>query len=214
MYHKTIGILGGMGPKSGTDLANKIIKNTLANCDQQHIPFILISQPHLINDRTEFLLGKNNINPAEIIYQQIKQLALLGADIIGLPCNTAHSPAIMDRIVELLTENDLPITLVNMIEAVVEYIVNQFPLAKKIGLLATQGTYQSGIYTNALNYYGLELINPPLSYQHLVHQAIYHPQYGIKSTMGDDLTQAADLLKQVCQYFISLNVDVIILGCT
>lgn len=54
---KTIGIIGGMGPFSGSDLVNKITSNTITNLEQDNIPIILISYPNKIVDRSQFLLG-------------------------------------------------------------------------------------------------------------------------------------------------------------
>ena len=40
--NKAIGILGGMGPQATIDAMDKIIKNTPAHCDQEHIPVITV----------------------------------------------------------------------------------------------------------------------------------------------------------------------------
>ena len=42
---KTLGIIGGMGPLAGCDLLEKIIANTDARCDQDHIHVLLDSNP-------------------------------------------------------------------------------------------------------------------------------------------------------------------------
>ncbi|RPI41687.1 MAG: aspartate racemase, partial [Bacteroidetes bacterium] len=57
-----IGIVGGMGPYAGLDLLRKIYDNTLAGSDQEHLDTILISLSSRIPDRTEYLLGKENLN--------------------------------------------------------------------------------------------------------------------------------------------------------
>ena len=61
---KVIGIVGGMGPMASLDLCQKILNETNALNDQDHLPVILLSAPHLIQDRTSYLLGKDKINPA------------------------------------------------------------------------------------------------------------------------------------------------------
>jgi aspartate racemase len=49
-----IGIVGGVGPLAGLDIFKKIIEETIATKDQDHIPVILSSQPQRIADRTAF----------------------------------------------------------------------------------------------------------------------------------------------------------------
>ena len=58
-----IGIVGGLGPQAGVDLANKIMDQTISNSDQGHISVVLLSMPSNVVDRTQFLLGKVSDNP-------------------------------------------------------------------------------------------------------------------------------------------------------
>lgn len=57
MDKKTIGIIGGMGPLATTDLFRKIVVNTKANTDQEHLR-ILIDNNTNIPDRTAYIIGK------------------------------------------------------------------------------------------------------------------------------------------------------------
>jgi len=51
-----IGIVGGMGPVAGIDLASKVTSQTMAASDQDHLPMVLYSFPNEIGDRTEYIL--------------------------------------------------------------------------------------------------------------------------------------------------------------
>ena len=148
-----IGVIGGMGPYEGIDLIKKVLDMTKATSDQEHIPLSLISVPHLIEDRTAFLLGKSQTNPGIILSKIAMQLIEQGATIIGMPCNTAHSPSIIAEI-----KNRIPdkIIFINMIEKVVHYIINEYPKISKVGVLATCGTLKTRIYNDEL-----ELIASP-----------------------------------------------------
>ena len=53
---QVIGIVGGMGPVAGVDLASKVISQTMAASDQDHLPMVLYSFPDEIGDRTEYIL--------------------------------------------------------------------------------------------------------------------------------------------------------------
>ena len=85
---KIIGIIGGMGPAATIDLYKKIVENTPAEKDQEHIHVIIDSYPQ-IEDRTEYILygGKN---PAPRLIESAKRLESAGADALIMPCNTAH----------------------------------------------------------------------------------------------------------------------------
>ena len=67
-----LGILGGMGPQAGLDLAQKLIAATRADNDQDHVPFVLFSLPGSVADRTAYLLGVSGTNPAYAIADQLE----------------------------------------------------------------------------------------------------------------------------------------------
>ena len=102
-----IGIIGGVGPFAGLDLQRKILEQTVAAADQEHLPVISVSWPGPIADRTEYLLGRVPENPAYAILEQLRLLAAAGATVAGIPCNTAHAPAIFDVIRAGVAAEDL-----------------------------------------------------------------------------------------------------------
>ena len=55
MTEKVIGILGGMGPEATLDLFSKIIANTPAARDQDHLRVVIDSNPK-VPDRTAAIL--------------------------------------------------------------------------------------------------------------------------------------------------------------
>ena len=97
-----IGILGGMGPQAGLDMAEKLIAMTQTQCDQDHIPFLLFSLPDTVPDRTLYLLGKNSDNPAYAIADQFEKMSKMGVTLAVMACNTAHAPPIFDVVLQLL----------------------------------------------------------------------------------------------------------------
>ena len=106
-----IGIVGGVGPLAGLDVFKKIIEETVVQKDQEHLPVLLMSYPHLIVDRTEYLLGKVDTNPAYALANIIKQLAENGAKVVAIPCNTAHAEPIFLVVEEELKKSNNPIEL-------------------------------------------------------------------------------------------------------
>ena len=57
-----IGIVGGVGPYAGLDLAEKIFDQTDARSDQEHLPVALLSILGEIEDRTAFILGNSKMS--------------------------------------------------------------------------------------------------------------------------------------------------------
>jgi aspartate racemase len=209
---KTIGIVGGVGPFAGLDLNTKIFAQTIAQQDQDHLEVYLLSRSAAIPDRTGFLSGNTTENPAGQIVETIKKLASIGAQVIGIPCNTSHSPRIFEAITRDI--NKLPIKLLHMIEEVGSYISKKYPDKKKCGLLATLGTYNSGIYAQCLALKGLEVVLPSKETQASVHDAIYNAQYGIKAVSQPVSSQAKAQLDKAMAELRANGAELIILGCT
>ena len=44
---KRLGILGGMGPAASAEFITRLIKQTPATHDQEHIPFVLWNEPRI-----------------------------------------------------------------------------------------------------------------------------------------------------------------------
>ena len=80
-----IGIVGGVGPFAGLDLQQKILSQTVARRDQEHLTVISWSQPSTIADRTDYLLGKTAVNPAYALADQVRVLVQAGATVVGIP---------------------------------------------------------------------------------------------------------------------------------
>lgn len=213
MKRGIIGIVGGMGPIAGIDLSRKIVNQTIAGKDQDHITQILYSASERIVDRTEYIQGKIKENPAYAIADIILSLESMGASVVGLPCNSAHAPEIFGVIEEQLKVKKSEILLLHMIEEVGNFIKTQFPKLKKVGILGTAGTYQTRQY-NRIEKFGLEVINVSEAEVEQVHQSIYHPVYGIKSVPDNISKESLTILDSASRTLISKGAEIIVLGCT
>ncbi|WP_028857367.1 aspartate/glutamate racemase family protein [Psychrilyobacter atlanticus] len=188
------GILGGMGPLATMDLSNKIIKYTDAEKDSDHV-HILIDNNTEIPDRTAYILGKGE-NPEKYLIDSALRLEAMGADFIVMSCNTAHY--FYEHI-----KKSVKIPFINMIEE----IAKELKGIKKVGLLATKGTYYSNIYENIFKKYGIEVAVPPMHLQETVMELIYRVKDG-----NSDINEVP--INSVVEYFSKLGIDNIILGCT
>lgn len=53
---KTIGILGGMGPAATIDLFQKIVMNTQAKIDQEHLRIIIYNNPKIPHEIVKIII--------------------------------------------------------------------------------------------------------------------------------------------------------------
>lgn len=208
-----IGVAGGVGPFAGIDLTKKIMEETKAGHDQEHLSVILASMPGDICDRTRYLEGLEKVNPAYALSRVLGILDAAGATVAAIPCNTAHAPAIFGVIREELDRNGCRLVLLNMIEEVTGYLLRHFP-GKKVGVLSTTGTWKSRVYQDAFTQAGIAQVKLEETMQELVHSAIYHPDYGIKSIANPVHEQARNILLQAAGQLIGNGAGVILLGCT
>lgn len=133
--HKLLGVLGGMGPAAGAEFLRLLTVFSPATRDQEHFPVVLLSDPQ-IPDRTEALLGRGE-DPTSRLREDLFKLVSWGADILAIPCNTAH--AFVDRFI-----GDLPVPLVHIVEETLGEAIERNPGGG--WLVATEGTLASGIY--------------------------------------------------------------------
>ena len=212
---KIIGIVGGMGPQAGVALLESITRFTEAATDQEHLPAILMSFPGWITDRTAFLEGHVNSNPAYTIAGIIKKLESAGAEVIGIACNTSHAPRIYNVVMDELQNSGSKARLVNMPYETCKHIKDNYPQASRVGVMCTNGTYRSGIYRDLLRNMGFEAVIPDQSFQNdVIHRMVYDPEFGIKSNTGGITKQVRSLMREALAFFEESDTDALILGCT
>jgi len=191
---KTIGIIGGMGPKATNDLYNKIIDNTLANSDGDH-PHVIIDSNTKIPDRTSFIL-KGGVSPSKALVRSALKLEYMGADFIIIPCNTAHY-----FVSEIEKYTNIPV--INIINQTAKYCKKK--RMNRTLLLATEGTYKTNIYKKAFMREGLEIVYPSGEEMNIVNREIYN----LKSGFDVD----TEAIKAIIDVYRE-QVSGVILGCT
>ena len=85
---KRLGILGGMGPAASAEFVTRLIKQTPATCDQEHMPFVLWNDPRIPDRSTSMRAG--NDDPLPWLQAGISGLKAAGCDCVVIPCNSAH----------------------------------------------------------------------------------------------------------------------------
>lgn len=197
-----VGVVGGVGPAATVDFVKKIVGHTPAARDQDHIKLVVEQNPQ-IPDRTENLLGQG-ADPTIALYATCKKLEAGGADIVAIPCNTAH--AFVERI-----QPYLGIPILNMLSETAAELRRRFQRLTRVGLLATSGTIASGVYAQALAAESIQAVVPDEKHQALVMRAIYGPE-GVKA--GHVSGPCQQDIAAAANHLAALGVEAIILGCT
>jgi aspartate racemase len=210
-----IGIIGGMGPHAGLDLARKVIEETAANSDQEHLPMALLSLPGDIVDRTAFVLGQVDVNPGSAIAQVALGLERLGATVAGMACNSAHAPIILEEVHRVLAHAGSRLRLLHLIDEAIDFLAALPVPPKRVGVLSTTSVYRLGLYRDALQRAGFEAIVPtPAEQEGVVHAAVYDPVYGVKAVSSPVHPRARANLLVAVETLAARGAEAVLLGCT
>ncbi len=197
-----VGVVGGVGPAATVDFMRKVVQLTKASRDQDHIKMIVEQNPQ-IPDRTANLVAGGE-DPTIALLATGRRLEAGGADVIAIPCNTAH--AFVERIEALL---DVPI--LNMLTEVKKHIQKSLPGVSRVGLLATSGTVASRVYHEAFADSGITLLVPDEAMQERVMASIYGGA-GVKA--GFTSGQCTEDLTAGIEQVLKMGAQAVILGCT
>lgn len=197
MEKKTLGIVGGVGPLATMFIGEMIVRRTKAAKDQDHVNSIITNNTR-IPDRTAYIMGHSNNNPVPVMIEDMKKLSSIGAEIIIIPCNTAHT--FYDEL-----QQGSPVPVIHMIRETMNRAVQQG--AGKVGILATTGTVTSKVYQHAATEYGLEPVLPSDEIQGKVMSIIYD---NIKAGKNAD----KETWHEIVNYMERQGCDRIVLGCT
>lgn len=204
------GILGGLGPMAHVQFEQCLIQRSVdrgAKGDQDHPVWLLVNGTTIPN-RTESLQGVGpDCVPGLVRYAQLLERA--GASFLVVTCNTAHG--VYDQV-----QAQLGIPWIHLMACTSGYIQQVYPTVQRVGVLATDGTVQCGLYSRSLSQAGLTPMDFGLHspWQNQVMDAIYHPDWGIKTTGTQVSTKALTVLEQATGWLKTQGAEVVIAGCT
>jgi aspartate racemase len=195
---KRLGILGGMGPAASAEYITRLIQQTPATTDQEHIPFVLWNEPRTPDRSTSMRAG--NDDPLPYLKEGILSLKSVGCDYIVIPCNSAHYW--YDEM------NKLGIPILHIVDSVVDELKSLDILNQTIGVMGTQGTIEYGIYQQRLESQGWKCIVPDSD------EMDYFVQPAIDFIKAGNITEAHYLLVKVIDSLIERGAKAVVLGCT
>ena len=195
---KRLGILGGMGPAASAEFVTRLVAQTPAACDQEHIPFVLWNDP-TVPDRSTSLINKDD-RPWAKLKAGVLGLKAAGCDHIVIPCNTAHFW--FDRL------NQLGVPITHIVGSVAEELRALKIYSGTIGVIGTKATMSLGLYQNYLGKLGWSCVTPSTNeMNNLVQPAIDLVKAG-------NIDAAHDMLLKAIDQLIPWGVDAVVLGCT
>lgn len=194
---KILGVIGGVGPLSTAYFMEVLINTTDAVSDQEHINMIVLNHTE-IPDRTAYILDNSKDSPVDMMREDAVKLEKWGADIIVTPCNTAHY--FYDEL-----QSAVNIPFINMIDETALYLKRIG--AKRVGIMATNGTISTRLFQAALEKQGIEPVCPSMQNQQYVMDIIYD---NVKASVSVDLSK----FRCVVNEFKLNDCDKVILGCT
>lgn len=188
---RILGVLGGMGPAATVDFLAKLQAATPAARDQDHIRVLLDLNPQ-VPDR--------NVDPAAAEAELARMAAGLrraGAQVLAMPCNTAHAHA-------AAIEAAAGLPLVNLIETACA--AAQATGARRIGLIGTDAAVE--LYAAGLEALGLTPVRPSPADQAAFMDLLYRIKAG---DLGETSARAAEALAAAAA---GAGAEAIIAACT
>lgn len=196
---KTVGVLGGMGPDATVDFMAKVIANTPANLDQDHLHMLIDHNPQVPNRQAAILADGED--PGPVLATMAARLETAGAEFLVMPCNTAQ---VFEKAIREATR----IPLISIVDETVNAIAEASPGADRVGVLATDGCLRAGIYQAALANKGL---SPALLSSE--EQEVFMRLIG-KIKAGDQGDDVAAAMGDLALALIGRGAQLIIAGCT
>jgi aspartate racemase len=194
---KRLGVLGGMGPAASAEFITRLIQQTPATKDQEHIPFVLWNEPR-VPDRSSSIRNGDD-RPLPYLLQGMQVLKAVGCTTIVIPCNTAHFW--YDELVKF------KIPILHIVDSVADAL-RDINVTGTIGVMGTHATVELGLYQYMLNKSGWDCITPTKEeMNNLVQPAIDLIKSG-------SIEEAHPMLMTVVKSLIDRGAKAVVLGCT
>jgi aspartate racemase len=164
MSEKIVGVIGGMGPEATVEFLRRLVAATPAEDDADHLHVLIDNNPK-IPSRIKALIEGSGADPAPVLRDMARKLESQGAELLAMPCNTAHHylPQIADAV---------KIPVLDMVQLSVERLKSLPQPPKNVGVLATPAVRMVGLYDAKLKAAGFRPIFPGQADEALLLQVI------------------------------------------
>jgi len=190
---KKLGVIGGMGPAATALFYELLTSLAGVKTDQEHPEAFILSRPSIPN-RTDYILGKSPEDPVPPIIETGRMLVSLGVDYIAIPCVTSHF--FYDRLTQGISA-----PIINMVRETANRLALQG--VNRAGVLATDGTVRSGLFSSELDAAGIQAVYPSTRKQSLIMEIIYDRiKAGAQFDFGEFMSAARELRDNGAQCLI------------
>lgn len=203
MTKKKLGIVGGMGSVAAAYTFKRVIELTPAKRDQDYIEIVLHNNSS-VPDRTQGILF-NGADPIPELKRSIHLLNQAGADFIIFACITSH------YYIQKLTPESRAV-IIDAIQETARHIHAKYHEYKKIGIIASTGTIQSGIFHRALEMYNFEGVVLKPEDQRIYFMEPVYSEWGIKA--GYITGEPTQRLTRAVHILAEMGAQAVISGCT
>ena len=190
-----LGVIGGMGPLATVKFYDKVVLNTEAHNDNEHIDLIVLNHSTM-PDRTKCIIENKDTEFLNEIKKDLEILERIGIDVVAIPCNTSHY--FYDEF-----KNFTNLKIINMIEETILEIKRRG--IKKVAVFGTLGTLNSKVYNKYAEENGIEVKELSLEDKKTVMDIIYK----IKETNSLENKEFVEILNKYCD-----NETIGIIACT
>jgi aspartate racemase len=197
---RVVGVIGGMGPEATVDFFAKLVAATPATRDGDHLRVLIDNDPS-VPDRSAGVAGTGP-SPAPHLVRMARSLVASGAEVLVMPCNSAHAYEAEVR------EAAGAATFLSLIDATVAATRARLPGVAVVGLLATDGTLASRVYHRAFEAAGVRAATPDEADQRRVMEAIY----AVKA--GDTGERVRAIVREVAEHLADAGAQAVIAACT
>lgn len=192
-------MLGGMGPLATADFFTKLVQLTPAARDQDHLHVIVDSNAQ-IPDRTAAVLD-GGLDPTPELVTTARRLERAGAELIAIPCNSAHA-----FLAAIRRATRVPV--LDIMDEVAAAAAGLSPAPRAVGLLATSATLRMRLYHAAFEARGVTVLEPRPDQQERVMVAIH----AVKA--GDLGAAVRARVREAASALVRRGAQALILGCT
>jgi aspartate racemase len=180
------------------DFMGKVVQNTPASCDQEHIEMVVCSAA-TIPDRTAAILGEG-ADPFPAMRDALQRLEGAGATCIAIPCNTAHHW-------HAALQAETPVRILHIVDAVADTLAGRGVQGGCIGVLATSGTVKAGIYQKCFAGRGFSCRVPDAAGQDEVMRAI-------RLVKAGQIAEATAILREQAEALVAAGCRQVVMACT
>jgi len=198
--HKTIGILGGMGPSASASLYDKMLEYAQrefgAVQDDEYPPIVIYSLP-LVGFDESGIVDPDSVR--SLLIEGVKKLEDAGCDLIIVACNTVH--IFYDDM-----QSAVKIPIFNIVKETAKRVINFH--YQHVGLICSQSTTNAQLYENEFARHGIRVSTPSADQQKDLNRVIKHVMGGHQGL--DDVLA----LKKIIRDYLHEGAEAIVIGCT